>query len=271
MSTAQVSRLFSSENNPKADKAQAYGYLNAIMYLAPAGFAGVGNLCPKASPGCKALCLGLHSGQAGMVAKGQRLNSVRASRVRKARAFMADRSGFLADVALAIAGIVGKAHKFGLIPAIRLNGSTDLAYERFPVSLTEHDAARIAKLSRGICTPSAGVYPHMFAAFPGVQFLDYTKLENRTRKALPANYHLTFSRAENNAADVARVLQTEINIAAVFANGLPDTWEGRKVISGDSHDLRFLDPKGVVVGLTPKGSRAKRDRSGFVIRQQVGV
>jgi len=27
--------------------------------------------------------------------------------------------------------------------------------------------------------------------------------------------------------------------------------------------LRHLDPKGVVVGLTPKGSKARRDLSGF--------
>ena len=29
---------------------------------------------------------------------------------------------------------------------------------------------------------------------------------------------------------------------------------------------RFLDPKGVIVGLSPKGHKAKKDTSGFVIR-----
>jgi len=37
-----------------------------------------------------------------------------------------------------------------------------------------------------------------------------------------------------------------------------------QVIDGDKDDLRFLDPKGVVVGLIAKG-KAKRDTSGFVI------
>jgi hypothetical protein len=35
-------------------------------------------------------------------------------------------------------------------------------------------------------------------------------------------------------------------------------------INGDENDLRFLDPKGVVVGLTAKG-KAKSDTSGFVV------
>jgi hypothetical protein len=37
------------------------------------------------------------------------------------------------------------------------------------------------------------------------------------------------------------------------------------VPSADETDLRFLDPKGVMLGLKAKG-RAKKDYSGFVIR-----
>jgi hypothetical protein len=35
-------------------------------------------------------------------------------------------------------------------------------------------------------------------------------------------------------------------------------------IHPDEHDLRFLDPEGVIVGLTAKG-RAKQDKTGFVV------
>ena len=42
------------------------------------------------------------------------------------------------------------------------------------------------------------------------------------------------------------------------------TRSGFRVIDGDKDDLRFLDPKGVVVGLKVKG-KAKQDKSGFVI------
>ena len=45
---------------------------------------------------------------------------------------------------------------------------------------------------------------------------------------------------------------------------LPETFLGRPVINGDKDDLRFLDPKNVIVGLYAKG-KAKKDTSGFVI------
>jgi hypothetical protein len=53
----------------------------------------------------------------------------------------------------------------------------------------------------------------------------------------------------------------------VFAGTMPEAWNGFRVINGDEHDLRHLDPKGVVVGLTPKGNKARHDMSGFVVRQ----
>ncbi len=53
-------------------------------------------------------------------------------------------------------------------------------------------------------------------------------------------------------------------MAVVFAGALPKSYLGRRVVSGDDNDLRFLDPKGVVVGLSTKG-RAKKDKTGFVV------
>jgi hypothetical protein len=41
---------------------------------------------------------------------------------------------------------------------------------------------------------------------------------------------------------------------------------GKTVIVGDDSDLRFNDAKNVIVGLTEKGSKAKKDKSGFVIK-----
>ncbi len=63
--------------------------------------------------------------------------------------------------------------------------------------------------------------------------------------------------------DVKQVLKTKYNIATVFRKKLPKKWLGRKVINGDKHDLRHLDPKKVVVGLIAKG-KAKKDFNGFV-------
>jgi hypothetical protein len=55
------------------------------------------------------------------------------------------------------------------------------------------------------------------------------------------------------------------NSAVVFAGELPARYKGIKVINGDESDLRFLDPKGVIVGLHAKGA-AKKDFTGFVVR-----
>jgi hypothetical protein len=81
----------------------------------------------------------------------------------------------------------------------------------------------------------------------------------------PPNYYLTFSRSELNEAECLQVLRAGGNVACVFET-MPETWQGYRVIDGDNHDLRHLDPRGVVVGLSPKGRKAKRDASGFVIR-----
>ena len=60
------------------------------------------------------------------------------------------------------------------------------------------------------------------------------------------------------------LLNRGTNVSVVF-DRVPGEWLGRKVIDGDAHDLRFLDPEGVIVGLKAKG-RAKKDTSGFVVR-----
>jgi hypothetical protein len=67
--------------------------------------------------------------------------------------------------------------------------------------------------------------------------------------------------------DVYRALAEGMNVATVFGIKktlpMPETYNGRPVFNGDESDLRFLDPKGVIVGLYAKG-KAKKDTSGFV-------
>jgi hypothetical protein len=52
-------------------------------------------------------------------------------------------------------------------------------------------------------------------------------------------------------------------VAVVFneqnPEDFPPSFWGYPVINGESHDLRFLDPSPVVVGLTPKGMLRKQD------------
>lgn len=242
-------RIFSMDN-PKAAKAVDYGWLNAIQYMAPASLAGVGDLCPNRSAGCTALCLGWESGQAGMVPDSapETINSVRASRIAKARRFMRDRKAYLADVTRSIELAARKANKLGLKLCVRLNGSTDIGWEGV------RGADGLTLMQR----------------FPEVQFTDYTKSPKRALACasgkLPANYHLCFSRSETNEAQALEVLAAGGTVAVVFAGDKPATWNGYPVCDGDAHDLRHLDPRGHVVALTPKGRKAKRDTSGFVVR-----
>ena len=233
-------RIFSIDN-PKAIKAQAFGYLNAIHYMAPHKLAGVGNLCGDASEGCIALCLGQHSGAAVYYP------AVIQSRIAKARRFMKNRQAYLQDMAHSIELAFRKSLKSNLKLCIRPNGSTDIAWEGIKLN---------------------GV--NLMQSFPEIQFTDYTKSFKRAiahaQGKLPKNYHLTFSHSEKNEAQCVEVLRAGGNVAVVFASGRPALWNGFPTIDGDKHDLRHLDGQGVVVALTPKGHKAKRDTSGFVVR-----
>jgi hypothetical protein len=254
-----LNRIFST-TSAKAIKAGDYGYLNAIHYLAPASLSGT-NLCPHASAGCIALCLGWESGQAGMVSYDTQINSVRASRIVKAQRFMKERAAYLLDVVRAIDLHILEAGRKGLKLCVRLNGSSDIAWEgiRFTVARNAKGRAMTVKLG------GLNVFEH----YPALEFVDYTKNAKRFDRALPANYHLTFSRSEANEATAQALLARGVNVAIVFAGDKPKAWEGFDVIDGDEHDLRQLDPRGArgfVIALSPKGRKAKRDTSGFVVR-----
>ena len=241
----KFSKFFSTDS-AKAIKADKYGWLNAINYMAPHDTAGVGNLCPNASEGCKALCLGMYSGQAAMVSDLENgSNVVRESRIAKSQYFMNERQAFMAEMAGHVRAMIRKADRENKKLAVRPNGSTDIAFERIPTDNGQPLPIR----------------------FPEIQFVDYTKNMRRVLDPnRPANYHLTFSLSETNKAEAEQVLAAGFNVAVVFGNGQPDSFMGHRVIDGTEHDLRHLDPQPVIVGLDPKGKKAKADTSGFVVR-----
>lgn len=262
-------RIFSTDS-AKAAKATGYGYLNAIHYMAPADTSGY-DLCSHSTIGCRDLCLGKYSGQAAMLPLDQLedgTNAVRESRKLKANLFMKDRTNYLNEVARAIVSVLRKAQREELTPCIRLNGSTDIAFERIRFRPDARTRAAIEAFGYPVITYTAGV--SLLELFHWVQFVDYTKNPARvTSPTRPANLHLTFSRSETNDDTCLSLLAQGHNVAVVFGYGLPVVrkWYGFPVIDGDRHDLRHLDPAGgYVVGLTPKGSKAKRDLSGFVWR-----
>jgi hypothetical protein len=176
-----------------------------------------------------------------MFKKGENTNMIQKARIRKTEYFFHDRAAFMDDLATDIMKAVNFARRKGLKPVFRLNGTSDLSWEKYEVAGADN----------------------IFALFPTVQFYDYTKILGRKVADIP-NYHLTFSKADGNDADVAKAIEQGYNIAAVF-DEMPAEHMGLPVINADETDLRFLDPKGVIAGLKAKG-RAKKDYSGFVIR-----
>lgn len=224
-----------STANPKIQKGTKLGYLSFILHLAPADLSGH-ETCPKRTAGCTAACLNT-AGRGGMFKRGENTNTIQKARIRKTVAFFFDRDQFMKDLYKDIVKAKKFAERQGLIPVFRLNGTSDLSWEKYTVGTTDMN---------------------LFQLFPTTQFYDYTKVLGRKVAQYP-NYHLTFSKADGNDADVARALAQGLSVVAVYDEipaGVP---------SADETDLRFLDPRGVMLGLKAKG-RAKKDYSGFVIR-----
>ena len=226
-----------STANPKIQKGTKMGYLSFILHLAPADLSGK-ETCPKRTAGCTAACLNT-AGRGGMFKRGENTNTIQKARIRKTQYFFENRDGFMADLAKDIQKAIRFAEKKGLKPVFRLNGTSDLSWEKYTFGALDLN---------------------IFDQFPTQQFYDYTKVLGRKVQDI-SNYHLTFSKADGNDADVAKALAQGMSVVAVYDEipaGVP---------SADETDLRFLDPKGVMLGLKAKG-RAKKDYSGFVIRVQ---
>jgi hypothetical protein len=235
-----------STGNPKILKGLKQGFNTYIMHLAPANLSGY-ETCPKRTAGCTAACLNT-AGRGGMFKKGENTNAIQKARIRKTKMFFENRIEFFTQLVKDIELGIKQSAKKDLVPVFRLNGTSDLSFEKYEV-------IRNGKLFRNI-----------FSAFPEVQFYDYTKILGRKVSEI-SNYHLTFSAADGNDIDVTKAVAQGYNVAVVFGIKktlpMPEDYVGMPVFNGDDSDLRFLDPKGVVVGLYAKG-KAKKDTSGFV-------
>ena len=235
-----------STGNPKVLKGMSQGYNTYILHLAPANLSGY-ETCPKRTLGCTAACLNT-AGRGGMFKRGENTNVIQQARIRKTKMFFENRVEFMTTLVKDIELGIKQSKKMELVPVFRLNGTSDLSWEKYEV-------VRNGQLFRNI-----------FIAFPEVQFYDYTKVLGRKVKEY-SNYHLTFSAADGNDSDVLKAMNEGLNVAVVFGIKktlpMPVDYLNRPVFNGDESDLRFLDPKGVIVGLYAKG-KAKKDTTGFV-------
>jgi hypothetical protein len=224
--------------NAKTTKGESLGWLTGILYLSPHNLSGR-NLCPHASERCAADCL-FWAGRGAF-------KRTQAARLQKTLLFHKDPKEFVESLNTGIEAAKRKAKRAGLNLAIRLNGTSDLPWEAL----------------------SGYRKTNLMSRHGDITFYDYTKNPDRMSRYLqgefPENYRLTFSRSESNQDATQKTIERGGNVAVVFGGGLPEKYLGADVVDGDLHDLRFLDPRGVIVGLRAKG-RAKKDREdGFVV------
>jgi hypothetical protein len=237
----KVKKLLAISADAKTIKGNSLGVMTGILYLAPVNLSGF-QVCPKASDGCKAACL--YTAGRGYYQK------TRNARVNKTRWFFIDRKSFMETLVNDLERLIRKAKRKNMIPAARLNGTSDIPWEKISVM-------------RGGIT-----YRNVMQAFREIMFYDYTKILGRDAAIREPNYHLTFSLAENNDAEAAIAIKTGYNVAVVVNTKRkeikPDTFAGYPAVDGDKSDVRFYDPKGGhFVLLTAKGE-ARKDKSGFV-------
>lgn len=262
-------KLLNIDANAKTIKGQKVGYMTAVLYLAPYKLSGV-NVCPMAElADCYNGCLntagrgGMAKGNARMVSNGYSLpdNAIQAARIKRTRFYAEDRQGFMQQLHKEISAFIRKAERKGLVPVVRLNGTSDIRWETgHPVHI-DNDA-----------TGEHWIAASMFSAFPNVQFYDYTKIANRFRRPLPSNYHLSlsYSGASERYAELCREAYADHGASLVYVARDKATKArliermGSLAVDGDETDLRFLDPARSMVVLYAKGN-ARKDTSGFVV------
>lgn len=255
-----MTKLLNIDSNAKTVKGQKHGFMTAVMYLAPYKSAGI-NVCPMAElAGCVAGCLntagrgGIAKDRATFTPYGETLpdNTIQRARISRTRLFAEDREQFLFQLGREIEAFVKKAARKGLVPVVRLNGTSDIKWENI----------------KSVAFGGGNVFDY----FDAIQFYDYTKIANRFNRPLPANYSLSLSYSE--ASERYRAITMEayrthnaplivvVRDAAAKAKYLEQA--NGDGVDGDEHDLRFLDAPGSLVYLKAKGS-ARKDTSGFVI------
>jgi len=234
-------------SSAKVEKGGKQGVLTAQMFLSPPGDNSGVNLCPMAGA-CKEICI-IETGNLATNKEG------RPSRISRTLWFSLFPEQFLAVLDREIASFAARAERLGKKPALRLNGTSDVLWERYDVPQRH----------------------------PAVQFYDYTKLPAKARRNRPPNYHLTYSFSEDSRSmQRAREWLAEGGNVAVVIGALGDyslkaakqasaavsqrtSWEGYPTLAADADDVRFWDDPGHWAVLYAKGP-ALRDHSGFVVR-----
>lgn len=217
-------------NTKTAKNAMATYYLS----LQPTDLNSKGeNLCKFSTKECRTACL--------QFAGRQSFSNVVESRSRKTEFFVNYRIAFLVK----LWNELHQLNKKGKV-AVRLNLLSDVDWDKEFKAI--HETWSLDN-------------------FPAIQFYDYTKDHLKVMANRVTNYDLTLSFSGHNWKPCEIVLKNKLaNVAVVFKKELPLTYQGFTVVNGDQSDERFLEDKGVIIGLkykTPKG--VKYEKTKFVI------
>lgn len=257
--------LLSANSKLKKLPGRAAAYRAIGCAMAPFKFASSAhNLCPWATAGCIEACNGLFAGM-------NVTPSTRFALIGRARLYLEFRELFKAKLRAEVSNFVKLCKRTGRIPAIRLNVSSDIVWER--------------------------IFPELFAEFPDVRWYDYSKALPRHRRILPANYSIVHSYSEKTTfSDVESVFAAGRNLIVAFDSAynpqnhkygaLPERVvfrcreTGREIAVGvfnaDRQDIRIpeLDGVGMVGGLHGKSGNSRVEsavESGFMIRHPEGA
>lgn len=220
-----------------------------VLHLEPITF----GVCPAAGS-CAALCLNKAGNPLYLTNKLSR-------RQKRSHAFQYHRDAFLR---LVVAD-AGRYRAKGYV-GMRLNGTSDIAWERETVTLDPHLISYIGRRVPGFRVASPGTYTMIEVMVAmGYQPYDYTKRVDRDWVTCAAHgYHLTLSWGGKHDETIFEVAERHgLNVAAPVygirkSQALPETITHAgavyPVLDGDTTDFRIDDPAGQVhiVGLRLK-------------------
>jgi hypothetical protein len=224
------------------------------------------NLCKKATNGCATSCL-YHQG----ILKNSDFakNKIKIARIKRTFKFLLQRDEFFAQLIKEITALQKKALKEGLTLAVQLNGTSDVLWEKEEFTFKEV------------------AYENLMSYFNGIQFFDYTKYDIlKSRKKVPNNYHLTYSRAglhKGKLIDDWKFLQNlldkEIDVSVIFNKKMKNAmlehsnFLGYKLIDADLSNCRIADihhrenNKGLIL-VHEAAKKTDFNNSGFIIQSQ---
>lgn len=254
--------LLSANSKLRKAPGKAGRYRAIGLAMAPANYSGR-ELCVWRTDGCTLACNGFWSGMNVTI-------STRLALIGRALLWNNFRSLFVEKLFRELSNFDKLCARNGVLPAVRLNVSTDIVWER--------------------------LLPELFTEFPTLNLYDYTKALPKHRPTLPRNYTLCHSFNERTtSADVRDIVDSGRNVVIAFDSAyapqrklwgaLPASVRFTNdsgldfelpVINADRHDIRLtaVDGRGVVQGLHGKSGRSRVDSavdSGFMLHHAAGA